>query len=360
MIQYLFSGYGSFPRGSDTEEYEEHSVTSKDRTTPIGLPLSIRPLGALLKRALFGISPEETSFARRRFRGDSAAVRERLEETGRCFVTGYHAALEEDRPEPLAARIESEVTRDFRGFAFEGAGMALALLDTLTPWRRGRLSRFLAGPGGAQAYIVHVGAGWVMARLPVSPERFLARLEDPILRWLALDGYGFHEGYFRWQGAVERQEVPRALRGYARRGFDQGLGRSLWFVDGADVRLLPKTIAAFPAARQADLWSGLGLACGYAGGRTRAEVEELRTAAGPHLPQLAQGVAFAAEARERAGILTPHTELAAEVICGMSAAEAAAVTEQDRDSLPADRPEEPAFEVWRRRIQDHFAKGTGA
>ena len=28
-------------------------------------------------------------------------------------------------------------------------------------------------------------------------ERFLARLEDPILRWLALDGYGFHEGIFR-------------------------------------------------------------------------------------------------------------------------------------------------------------------
>jgi enediyne biosynthesis protein E3 len=336
-------------------------LSNQDRVNTLGLPRSqSRPRGASLKRAIFGISPRETSFAHRGFRGDSAAVRERLEEVGRCFVTGYHAALEEDRPEPLAARVDVEVARDFRGFAYEGAGMALALLDVLTPWRRDRLSRFLAGPGAAHVYIIHVGAGWVMARLPVSPERFLARLEDPLLRWLALDGYGFHEGYFRWPRSVERQEVPRKLRGYHLRGFDQGLGRSLWFVEGADVRRLPRTIGAFPAARQADLWSGLGLACGYAGGRTRAEIEELRTAAGPCLPQLAQGVAFAAQARERAGILTPHTELAAEVICGMSAAEAAAVTVESLRSLPADRPEEPAFEVWRQRIQDHFAKGTAA
>jgi hypothetical protein len=336
-------------------------VTSKDRTTLIGLPQSpSRPRRASLKRALFGISPLETSFARREFRGDSEAVRERLEQVGHCFVAGYHAALEEDRPGPLAARIATEVTREYQGFAYEGAGMALALLDTLTPWRRDRLSRFLAGPGEAHAYIINVGAGWVMARLPISPERFLARLEDPILRWLALDGYGFHEGYFRWPQSVERQEVPRALRGYTRRGFDQGLGRSLWFVDGADVRLLPRTIRAFPTTRQPDLWSGLGLACGYAGGRTRDEVEELRTAAGPYLAQFAQGVAFAAKARERAGILTPNTELAAEVICGMSATEAAAVTDDALRNLPADRPEEPAFEVWRQRIQDQFAKGTAA
>lgn len=336
-------------------------MTNQDPASTLGLSRAqIRPRGASLKRAIFGISPRETSFARRGFRGDSAAVRERLEQVGSCFVAGYHAALEEDRPEPLAALIESEVTRDFRGFAFEGAGMALTLLDTLTPWRRDRLSRFLAGPGAAQVYIIYVGAGWVMARLPLSPERFLARLEDPLLRWLALDGYGFHEGFFHWPRSVERQEVPRKLQGYYRRGFDQGLGRSLWFVEGADVRRLPRTIGAFPAARQADLWSGLGLACGYAGGRTRAEVEELRTAAGPHLPQLAQGVAFAAQARDRAGILTPHTELAAEVICGMSATEAAAVTVEARRELPEDRPEEPAFEVWRRRIQVHFAKGTAA
>jgi hypothetical protein len=317
-----------------------------------------RGVGAALRRALFGIRPGETSFERRGFRTDSEALRERLETVGDCFVIGYHAALAEDRPEPLAARVEAEVERDFHGFAYEGAGMALALRDVLSLRRRDRLARFLAGPGDAHAYIINVGAGWILARLPLSPERLLSRLPDPVLRWLALDGYGFHEGFFRWPRSVERQEVPGKVRGYARRGFDQGLGRSLWFVRGADVRRLPATIGAFPTERWPDLWSGLGLACAYAGGRTRAEVEELLRAAGPHAPQLAQGVAFAAKCRERAGNMASHTVLACEVICGMDASQAAAVTDEALRDLPADRPDVPAFEVWRQRIQQRFSRGT--
>jgi hypothetical protein len=332
------------------------STPAEERTATLPLTTSPDPRAARfsVRRALLGISAAETSFARRRFRGDSAVVRERLEEVGCCFVLGYNTALEEDRPLPLAARLESAVAREFQGFAYEGAGMALALLDTLIPGRRDRLARFLAGPGDAHAYIIHVGAGWILARLPLSPERLLARLHDPLLRWLALDGYGFHEGFFRWPRAVERREVPRKLRGYARRGFDHGLGRSLWFVDGADVRLIPRTIGAFPAGRRADLWSGVGLACGYAGGRGRADLEALRRAAEPYVPELAQGVAFAAEARERVGNPAEHTELAAQVICGASAAAAAAVTEETGRNLPADGAGEPAFEVWRQRIQDRF------
>lgn len=318
-----------------------------------------RGIGAALRRALFGISPEETSFARRGFRVspgvNAGPVRERLEGVGRYFVHGYHAALEDGRPVPLAARIEAEVERDFRGFAYEGAGMALALLDALIPGRRDRLARFLEGPGSAHAYIVHVGAGWVLGRLPLSPERLLPRL-DPVLGWLALDGYGFHEGFFHWPRSVDGHEVPRKVRGYARRGFDQGLGRSLWFVESADVERIPRTIGAFPPERRPDLWSGTGLACGYAGGRPRADVEALLRAASPYAPQLAQGVTFAAKARERAGIVTVYTTLACQVICGMSAAGAAALTDEALRGLPADRPGEPAFEVWRRRIQDHFSR----
>jgi enediyne biosynthesis protein E3 len=337
-------------------------TTTEDRTT--SLPVArdaYRPagFGATIRRALFGIDPADTSFARRRFHGEAGPVRDRLERVGQSFVQGYHAALAEVRPAPLAERIDAEVERDFRGFAYEGAGMALALLDTVIPGRRsrrGRLARFLAGPAAAHTYIVHVGAGWVMGRLPVSPERYLARLADPLLRWLALDGYGFHEGFFHWPRSVARQEVPRRLHGYARRGFDQGLGRSLWFVDGADVDRLPRTIGAFPASRQPDLWGGLGLACGYAGGRTQAEVEALVAAAGPHAPELAQGVAFAAKSRQRAGNPTPQTELACRAIWDLPAEAAGAVCDEALCDLPADRPGEPAFEVWRRRIQDVFSQ----
>lgn len=323
-----------------------------------------------IARKIFGISPIETSFAKRRFRWDSEDVRERLEGVGRCFVHGYNAALADDRPEPLAGRL-AEIPDEFRGFSYEGAAMALAILDALTPWRRdhrrGRLAAFLRGPADAHFYIVLIGAGWALARLPLSPRRMLARF-DPVQRWLVLDGYGFHQGYFDWPRAIERQEVPRRLSGYALRPFDQGIGRSLWFVEGTGVERIAARIGAFSAARRPDLWSGAGLACTYAGGVPAAAIEELRRAAGEHAPQLAQGAAFAAKARVRAANPAPHTDLACRILCGMSAEEAAAVTDRAMEELPPDGPDVsdvqdggaswvPAFEVWRQRIQQRFVQG---
>jgi len=323
-------------------------------------------MGTLSKRVL-GIEPRETTFARRGFRCDSPAVRVRLEEVGTSFVRGYHLALEIDDCKALAAQIVAEVEPDCIGFGFEGAAMALTLLDTLVPWRRGRLQRLLDGPGGAHVYIVHVGAGWALARLPVPVGRFLARL-DPLLGWLALDGYGFHQGFFHWRRAVARQEVPRRLHGYARRVFDQGLGRSLWFVDAAEPGRIAAEISAFPEARRADLWSGVGLACGYAGGIGRAAIAELRLLAGRCRPELAQGVAFAAKARLVAGNPTPDTALACTEVCDMSVEQAAAVTDRALPRggegwpgspvmaahAPPLAPEVPAFELWRQRIQRSF------
>lgn len=311
-----------------------------------------------LARRLLGIAAREISFPRRGFRWESEEVRAWLESVAGRFVEGYHAALEESRLDGLAARLEA-VPAEFSGFAHEGAGMALALLDTMTPWRASRLDAFLRGPAARHVYIVHVGAGWILARLPLSPERLLARF-DRILGWLALDGYGFHEGFFRWPRSVARQEVPGKVRGYARRAFDQGLGRSLWFVEGAGPERIHLRISAFPRERQGDLWSGAGLACAYAGGRDRATVEEMLRRAGEHAPQLAQGVAFAAAARERAGNPAAQTELACQVVWALGAAQVSAIAVRAEEDLPPDGAE-PAFEVWRRRIQQCFTeRGTTA
>src|ERR1039457_1019400 len=85
------------------------------------------------------------------------------------------------------------------------------------------------------------------------------------------------------------------VAGSPRRAFDQGLGRSLWFVEGADASRIAAAISSFPKARQPDLWSGVGLACAYAGGRDQAHLELLRETAGPYVAQVAQGAAFAAK-----------------------------------------------------------------
>jgi hypothetical protein len=319
-------------------------------------------LGRRLARAALAISPRETSFAFRGFRCETDEIRERLEGIAATFVRGYHAALEVDPP-ALAERLDQEPPAA-RGWAYEGAGMALTLLDVLTGWRQGRLHRLLSGAGDPHTYLVHVGAGWALGRLPISPASLLARL-DPVNGWLALDGYGFHEGFFHARKVIGQQRIPRKLSGYARRAFDQGLGRSLWFVEGTDGERIAAVIAAFAPERQPDLWSGVGLACGYAGGVAREEIETLRRRAGSHTSELAQGAAFAAAARERAGHVPEHTEPACQVLCGTGATAAAAIAREAERGLPPDagnikKTEVPAFEVWRRRIQDHFSKGEGA
>jgi hypothetical protein len=245
-----------------------------------------------------------------------------------------------------------EVTPELRGFAFEGAALGLALLDFLTPWRRDRVSRFLRGAGDAHAYMVHVGAGWVWARAPWGFRRRQKKM-DPLLGWLAFDGWGFHEGFFHGSKYIGGRLPPRRLSGYERRAFDQGLGRSFWFVNGGSPERIAETIANFSAARRPDLWSGIGLAASYAGIVGEDSLQKLRELAGPFRPQLAQGAAFAAKARQRAGNPAEHTNLAVKYFCEMSANEAARVTDAALENLPADS-ELPAYEIWRWRNQNHF------
>ena len=202
--------------------------------------------------------------------------------------------------------------------------------------------------------MVHVGAGWALAQLRRRVDHALAQL-DPLLGWLAIDGYGFHQGYFHWPKSVDRQRVPKGFSGYARRVFDQGLGRSLWFVEGAEVDRIAETIARFPRSRHADLWSGVGLACGYAGGVSAEAMESLIAIAGANQPCLAQGVAFAAKARERAGNRLTDTDVACQIVCGMPAEDAARLTDLALIDLPADRAI-PAYEIWRQRIQANWIK----
>jgi hypothetical protein len=304
-------------------------------------------LGKIL-RPLFGVSEEKaTSFSE----GDCQAA-ERLETVIRLVTKGCHITLQNSRFEVLVPRLNA-VEAELRGFAYEGAGIGLAALDCLLPWKN-RTRDFLDGPGSSYIYAVPLGAGMALARLRRKPERFLTRL-DPVLGWLIIDGYGFHEGFFSRRRYVEKKEVPTYLSAYARRVFDQGLGRSIWFTSSTNVERVATTIASFPAVRQADLWSGVGLACGYTGGVDRLAVETLRVMAGSYRSQLAVGAAFAANARHRVGNPSPYVKLACEVLCGLPSEMASHMTDVARENLPTNNSDGLAYEVWRQRLAVQLA-----
>ena len=96
----------------------------------------MKTLFGKFRRKLLCFSREETSFVRRGFRGATETERTRLEQVGAVFLLGYHAALEHGVTETLVLNLNA-VESEWRGFAFEGAAMGLALLDFFTPWRRG-------------------------------------------------------------------------------------------------------------------------------------------------------------------------------------------------------------------------------
>jgi enediyne biosynthesis protein E3 len=312
-------------------------------------------LAGALRNRMFTPNPREVTFERRGFRSRGAAQQANLERIGRIFLQGFEYGMIGTGLGDISSAL-ARVDKPVRGFAYEGCSMALAVRDALSP-RRHWIRDFLAGPAAPHVYMAHIGIGWAMARLPAMRWRAIMP-EDEVLRWLALDGYGFHQAYFhtsKYVGGQYRARIPRwEPADYALRAVDQGIGRALWFVNGSGVPEVAETISRFAPMRQGDLWSGAALASVYAGGVEGADLKLMRELAGVYASDAAQGAAFAAAARLQAGLVTPHTETAVQVYCGMTVQEAAAVTEQAVEVLAGASGPVPGYELWRQRIREQF------
>lgn len=140
---------------------------------------------------------------------------------------------------------------------------------------------------------------------------------------------------------------------------------AIWFTAGARFNRITPRISSFPSARQPDLWAGIGLASGFAGGGPEEDiVERLLAAAGPYAADMAVGTAIACYARSETELPAPHTEAACRVVwerLGARSSEPitveriAAMVRSMRRDLPADTLEQPSYEVWRLRMRDEWA-----
>lgn len=258
-----------------------------------------------------------------------------------------------------------------RGFAYEGVTMAFTVRDAMAGGT-GRLTKaLLLGPAQRHIFLSYIGIGFAMARLP----RMLWRkvLPDltgspyyPVMSWLAVDGYGFDRAYFDTRAWVDEQRRPRPYPwqgsvGYFPRAFDQGVGRALWFIHGARPNRVAAAVRRFDADRQADLWSGVGLAATFAGGCDADGLVALREAAGGAVADLCVGVVFAAKARSYAGYVPSHTGQAAIALAGTTVPEAVRTADTTEPIGPTvttvavtGASAMPTYEVWRQRIRERF------
>ena len=118
-----------------------------------------------LKKHALSVDNSEVDLCARGFHHSSNAKRIHLETVGRSFLKGYHLFLTDHGIETSFKQLANEPS-NYRGFCIEGAAMAVWLLDSLSVFNRSRWGRFYAQAYTTQPYIIHVGVGWALARLP--------------------------------------------------------------------------------------------------------------------------------------------------------------------------------------------------
>jgi hypothetical protein len=233
--------------------------------------------------------------------------------------------------------------------------------------RNDRARELLMGPGRPHIFLTYIGIGFAMSKLPRPLWRkVLPDLSGtpyyPTMSWLAVDGYGFDKAYFdthRWVDGQKRDR-PYPWDGwpsYFQRAFDQGVGRALWFIHGGNAPAVLAAVNAFASERQADLWSGVGLAATFAGGCEPGGLSSLRHAAGDHRADLAQGAVFAAKARSYAGFVPSHTAAATAALTGLSVDSAAALADDSAVDTTTSTSV-PPYELWRQNVRGYFAPIT--
>jgi len=256
---------------------------------------------------LLKIRPEEASFKARGFDACDPAVSRKLEQMLESFIGGYNLAVEIPDKVELSRRLYA---------AFD--------------------NHHVKGAGEHHDYIVAVGAGFAVARIPWGlrvMDSYLRTL-DPLIAWCVPCGYGFHEGFFHHKRFVDGAAAPPAsLSPLGKQLFDSGLGRSLWWVKGADPSRIDAAINRFPENRRAELWAGIGIAACYAGGVGETELLALQELSGRYHADLLSGLPFAARLRQKAGNYSDTTELACRVLLDRSTDAVADMAEAAADAV---------------------------
>jgi hypothetical protein len=282
-------------------------------------------------------------FETRGFRTSRPEQREILETHARSFLDGFNLAA--SRWPTVHAGLD-DVAQEERGFAYEGAGMYASLRDSLLSPRQKSLAHLISGPGDRYVHLIHVGAGWGLSALRIPGPIRLPR--TPLLRWLALDGAGFAETFFGGQRVLAKRACGSPTARWQVRM--AGCGRALWFLQSADIAGIAAVIGELPARARPHLWSGVGLAAGYAGAVDGSGLEMLVDASGPDLAQLKQGVVFAAAARMRSGVVPAHTELVCRKILSADVDQARQWADAAAEDL-ALASDVDAYLEWRTRIR---------
>jgi hypothetical protein len=242
------------------------------------------------------------------------SVSAKMECVQKVFLGVQNYMLKEHQLEEVIAFLDSEPP-EFRSVAYESASMEIALTDLSDENELNKWKNLYHRSAKAHTFHMDIGLGWAFAKKEISPVSYFQYLE-PVIGWMVYDGIGYYNGLFKGRRTVKSQLVPGDMDQQTLPGFDQGLGRRLWYISKGNVEQLIQLIKPFPLSRQADLWRGVGIACGYVGGNDKTNLVQLLNHSAEFKDQFRTGVSLAAISRHASNSITKDIQLACEIICG--------------------------------------------
>jgi enediyne biosynthesis protein E3 len=239
-------------------------------------------------------------------------VEERMAFIQKLFLDAATLARDTHTLEELIPLLDKQLP-EYRSIAYEGASFELASTDLS---REGKLTVWEEFKKASQKHPFHVdiGLGWAFAKSELSPTRYLQSLSQ-MQSSMVFDGIGYYYGLFKGRATLKNKIIP-GIDEEARHGFDQGLGRRLWYMTKGNVLDVVDLLESFPVDRHQDLFRGIGIACGYVGGNERTNLLQLFQRAGEHGEQLQLGICLAAISRILSQTITPDIELACKISNG--------------------------------------------
>lgn len=194
---------------------------------------------------------------------------------------------------------EKTVEKELISVAMEGCSMGIALTSLKTNQSLANWNVFVQEKGINYLSQIHVGLGWALAELQLPVQFYIADI-DPKWQLRVLDGFGYYCGLFRRREAIRTMSYPTEIPKELYAGFNQGIGRFLFYLAQGDVERLVRNIELFPDDRHADFWRGIGIAATFIGGLDKIAIEEMIKSAGEHEKQLLIGVVLATNSLKKA------------------------------------------------------------
>ena len=241
------------------------------------------------------------------------SVSGKMEYIQKVFLSVQDYMQKNHELEELIAFLDSEPP-EFRSIAYESASFEMGVQELACGTELDNWKKFYER-SKAHTFHMDIGLGWAFAKTEISPIPYLEFLH-PVMSWMVFDGMGYYYGLFKGRRTVKKQLIPEGIDEQNLHGFDQGLGRRLWYIARGEVNELIQLIQPFHLSRHADLWRGIGIACGYVGGSDKSNLEQLLNFSNEFKDQFRTGVALAAISRSASNSVTVDIELACEIICG--------------------------------------------